>query len=926
MAQNTRTKTTYETTRVIQPIYTRGNIALSQDGHTLASCLDEDVVLTDLRTGEELARIEGDGEIVTALAITPTASHVILCSRSLSMRIFALTSSDSFDQRIECELLRTLKPHTAPVVVVDIDSTGTLLATGGADGVVKVWDIRAGYTTHTFHGHSGVISALHFFQQDIEPSSTESTSNKRKRKSEDATDLLLDDHIAAFRLASGGEDGKVRIWDLNKRKSVATLDSHVSVVRSVDYCPITSALLTASRDKTAIIWSARTWKVQSTLPVLEEVECAGFLEDGRYMYIGGETARVRIWSLERKSEITEEQPAGTETEAIQQIIHHPNLSFLLVVQADQTLLLYSITPLKADVSDSVIPPLPLIRRICGTHGQVVDIAYVGREKNLLALATNVEDVRIVDIAAPASGTRSVVGFDGSYFGADVAVLKGHDELIICMDVDWSGHWLATGAKDNTARLWRLDPAMQQYDCYTILRGHAESLGAIALPHAVPPSDSAAYKSPLDHPPAFIMTGSQDQTIKRWEVARTTDKTKSTKAVYTRKAHDKDINALTIDSKSQFFASASQDRTVKIWSIEYGETIGVLRGHKRGVWSVAFSPQGTNLQISGAASGSSARGYIVTGSGDKTVKIWSLSDYSCLVTLEGHTNSVLKVLWMPPISGSDKSQASHDRRGPLVASAGGDGLVKVWEVNSGECVSTLDNHEDRVWALAARPASAPTSTIEESLVSGSGDGVITFWKDTTSETLEEVRAKESERIEMDQKLMNYVHGGNWREAIVLALQLDQPGRLLHLFKTVIENEDFDRSSNTGNKEVDQVIASLSDTQLYTLLLRCRDWNTNARTAIVAQRILRAVTASFSMDRLANLKVGKVRKGGGLKEILEGLRVYGERHFQRITDLWDESFLVEFTLREMDEYFGPDMVTNGLTNGTHATASKDTIMIE
>ena len=46
-----------------------------------------------------------------------------------------------------------------------------------------------------------------------------------------------------FRLASGGEDGKIRVWDLHKRKSVAVLDSHVSVVRSLDFSPQTGLLL-----------------------------------------------------------------------------------------------------------------------------------------------------------------------------------------------------------------------------------------------------------------------------------------------------------------------------------------------------------------------------------------------------------------------------------------------------------------------------------------------------------------------------------------------------------------------------------------------------------------------------------------------------------------------------------------------------------
>ena len=830
------------------------------------------------------------------------------------MRIYALKPSLLLETGIECELLRTLKPHTSPVVTSTIDRTGTLLATGGADGIVKVWDIRGGFATHTFHGHSGVISALKFFELDISNQQVEAASKKRKRKGHhehEETELQANaESTLGFRLASGGEDGKVKIWNLHKRTSAAVLDSHVSVVRCLDYSPEENALLSASRDKTVIVWDVRTWKIRSTIAVLEEVESAGFLKDGTFVYTGGETARLRLWTTDKPREITQEQPIGTETEAIQEIIYHRGLGFLLSAHADQTLLFHSISPLDGITIEDTIPPLPILRRVSGTYGQVIDIAYVGPAKDLLALATNDEAVRIVSTSSTPWAGEEHTG-DGNYFGAEVASLKGHSDIIISMDVDWSGHWLATGAKDNTARLWRLDPASNFYTCYSVFTGHAESLGAVALPHIVPAAGSVAHDDPLNHPPSFLITGSLDQTVKRWEISKPSKekdgKNSTSRATYTRKAHDKDINAISTSPSGQLFASASQDRTVKIWAAEDGSTVGVLRGHRRGVWSVAFSHLGTNLHVSSASDGGSSRGYVLTGSGDKTVRIWSLLDYSCLMTMEGHTNSVLKVLWLP--SSTSEEQRQHDKRGPLVASAGGDGLVKIWEAQTGECATTLDNHTDRIWALAARPPTAPASSVGESLVSGAGDGVITFWKDTTTATAEEARARESRRVELDQKLSNYMHSGNWRDAVALALQLDQPGKLLALFKSVVEADAFEKDSWTGKKEVDDVIASLADEQICRLLSRCRDWNTNARNALVAQRVLRAVVESFDGEKLSSLRFPRrMGKAASLREVVEGLRAYSERHFSRVSDLWDESFLLEFTLREMDEVIEID--TNGL----------------
>ncbi|KAF2158705.1 hypothetical protein M409DRAFT_38128 [Zasmidium cellare ATCC 36951] len=949
MAYKADTKTTFEASRVIQPIYTGGGVALSQNGRILASTLGEEALLTDLNTGAHLARIEGDGEPLTTLSITPDASYLIACSRSLSMRIYALQQSGQ-DLEYEPHLLRTLKPHTTPVVTIAVDSTGSLLATGGADGQIKVWDIRAGFVTHTFHGHSGVISALHFFEVDPEAEQQPAKSKKRKsRQQDEEPEEAQNQATAGYRLASGGEDGKIRIWDLHKRKSVALLDSHVSVVRALDYSPHKKVLLSASRDKTAILWDSRTWQGVSTVAVLETIETAGFVESGEFFCTGGETARLRIWSTINGSEITEDQEAGAEIESILDVLYYPGLSFLLTVHADQSLILRSIEPLSDDKSTPKrIEPLPVIRRISGTHDEVIDLAYIGRRRNLMALATNLEDIRIISLEAGAGESSST----SPYFGADVALLKGHDDIIITIDTDWSGHWLATGAKDNTAKLWRLDPENDSYSCFATFTGHAESIGAVALPNASPPVGSKEYESPLDYPPKFLVTGSQDKTIKRWDISPSAGK--APRAGYTRKAHDKDINAIetSYSTTTPLFASASQDRTVKIWHVESGEAIGVLRGHKRGVWTVAFSPPSvpalTTTGEGGAAS--TARGMVVTGSGDKTVKIWNLSDYSCLRTFEGHANSVLKVVWLP-------APKQKGDRGVQVASAAGDGLVKVWDAQSSECAATLDNHIDRVWALAVRPEPVldaeeraqqetnmeeddgerdPATDSKVELVSGSADSTLTFWTDTTALTALQSTQQATQRIEQDQELQNHIRSNNYREAIVLALQLNHPKRLLEIFKSASDGTR-DPESLTGNLQVDEVIGTLSEGQLWSLLRRIRDWNANGRTHHVAQQVLYAILRTYPKEKLLALNrrrkaaptnddealtgamaelstKEKIQSKESVKDVLDALKAYTDRHYARLEKTSEERFVLQWALGQMDDVSGEiGMLTNAHANG-------------
>ena len=834
-------------------------------------------------------------------------------SRSLSLRIYALKLSD--DNTLTFNLVRTLKPHATPVVVLAVDKTSTLLATGAADGAIKIWDIIGGYVTHTVSGPSVLISALHFFEIAASGVEDGRSSHKSKKALQRAGEEQGEATASNFRLAYGRQDGKIRVWDLHKRTNVnipepADSARHVTNVQGLDYSPTQNALVSTGRDRTIIWWNVKTWK-RRMISCREPMEAVGFLGDGRLTYAAGSNGYVRVWETDTGREITTEQPAKAEGEAIVSAVYSPEKCLVLCAQSDHTLALYTVP--SSSISEPVplqLSPLPAFKRISGTHDDILDLAYLLPDRSLLALATNSEDVRIVSVQdSPTEGAGET---GAGYFGQDVALLQGHDEIVMCLDVDWSGHWLATGSRDNTARVWKIDLASGTYACYAVFKGHVGALGAVALPKVVPQESSDAFKDPLSHPPAYLLSGSGDLNIKKWVIPRqsSADSDKAPRAVFSRKAHDKDINALDVSSNGKLFASASQDKTVKIWDLEAGEVQGILKGHRRGVWSVKFAPANMpTLQGEGGAV--SGRGVALTGSGDKTIKIWNLSDYSCLRTFEGHSNNVLKVAWL-----NLPAEASASKQRILFATAGGDGLVKVWDANQGETECTLDNHEDRVWALAVHPT---TNTI----VSGGGDSIINFWKDTTVATQTAATEAALKLVEQEQELENYIHAGSYRDAIVLALQLNHPGRLLNLFTNVVTTSTPEEGSLCGLKAVDRVLAKLSDEQLFLLLLRLRDWNTNAKTAPVAQRILWTLVRSYPASKFSTLSVKGARGQKSLKEVLQALRVYTERHYKRIEELVDESYLVEYTVQEMDSLSPSLEVASGLIG---STKQGDTIMTD
>ncbi|KAF3937639.1 Beta-TrCP [Dactylella cylindrospora] len=768
------------------------------------------------------------------------------------MRIYSLTLTSPLTS-ITVTQTRSVKAHDAPVITSAVDPTGTLLATGGSDGLVKIWDIKGGYVTHNFRGHGGVISALSFYAPQ-------------------------DKNAKGWRLASGADDTKIIIWDLFSRKMVKTLEGHTSVVRGLDWSLDGSILVSGGRDAVFIIWETRTWSPRGQVPVLETLETAGLLEPGtqvgqaetdkgQVVYTAGDKGAIRLWSSSTGKPIP---MAKTDQEdEIVDVIYSKSTKTLISIHNDQTLLLHALAP-----------SLPVTQRISGHHDEIIDIQYLAPDDSLIALASNSEDIRII---SP----------NESSFG-DIGVLKGHSDIAICLDKDPTGSWLLSGGKDNEARLWKIDPLAEnekeRFTCYARFVGHTESLGAVALPRA--PID-ISNKGSFPNPPKFMITGSKDSTIKRWDIPKPPPAgqsnviIKSSKALFTRKAHDKDINFIDISPDDKLFATASQDRTIKVWSTETGETIGICKGHRRGVWSVRFGPSHVTASTIG---GEGAGRLLLSASGDKTVRLWNLADYSCIKTFEGHAGIVLKAMWI--------------NNGLQIASAGGEGLVKVWEARTGECITTLDGHEDKVWALAGRKD-------ETVIVTGGGDSVVTFWKDVSKQTREEKKREAEIAVEQEQKLANYVMAKDYKSAIILALELNYPFKLLGLFTEVIGVEEKEEDSIMGVKSVDDVLGNLKDYHLYLLLTRVRDWNTNSKTSGVAQRVLSVLLRSYPPEKLVDLKVpknkkekegeGKKLKGGNMsmKDIMEAVERYTEKHYGRVEELVAESYIVEYTLNQMEE---------------------------
>lgn len=135
-------------------------------------------------------------------------------------------------------------------------------------------------------------------------------------------------------------------------------------------------------------------------------------------------------------------------------------------------------------------------------------------------------------------------------------------------------------------------------------------------------------------------------------------------------------------------------------------------------------------------------------------------------------------------------------GLQIGSSGSDGLVKLWNVKDGACVNTMDNHTDKIWALE-------TNSDESLLVSGSSDSNITVWKDVTALRIEQDEKAKVETMVHKQDLEIFESKGEYGNALLLALYLDSPFKILTILKKVYTSCDQDTQLN-----VNTVLATLS----------------------------------------------------------------------------------------------------------------------
>ncbi|KAL9541019.1 hypothetical protein MBANPS3_009350 [Mucor bainieri] len=305
-------------------------------------------------------------------------------------------------------------------------------------------------------------------------------------------------------------------------------------------------------------------------------------------------------------------------------------------------------------------------------------------------------------------------------GQVLRTLKGHARSIRTLQFDDTK--LVTGSMDNTLRIWNYHTGQ----CIRTLEGH---------------TDGVVH---LNFNCRILASGSADSTIKIWNF--------HTGECFTLGGHTKAVNHVSIQKDSTTLVSSSEDGSIRIWDLEKRACARVLSGHMAPVQTAipsmpgflhTFFKQQTKKPVfikrisSGGSSSSdeeedvaanalirrrgsnssntsdnsnsstvsdcdrSSEQVVISGSLDNTIKVWSLETGECLQTLFGHVQGIWTLAY-------DKLR---------LVSGSNDGSLKLWDIESGLPMHCLDGHTSAVTSV---------SLSDTKVVSADCQGEVRIW--------------------------------------------------------------------------------------------------------------------------------------------------------------------------------------------------------
>jgi WD40 repeat protein len=526
------------------------NVAFDPAGQRLASgSTDHTVRVWDATSGAELACLRGHTDPIKSVVFDPTGRRIASASYDKTIRIWDATTGAE---------LGCFSGHETGVSSVSFDPTGRRLASGCWDGV-RVWDSTTSTMVDYFQQEGGEVTSVSFDAggRRIAAASSGGTiqlwdvatgtrlaclyghgSGERIEKSSDLYKQAVNGVAFAphgHRLASGGGDGTVRVWDAASGAELACFRGDKTVYLGLSFDSTGRRLATQTIGGEARVWDPGGNSNQPRLHGHKSwIDTVAVDPTGRRFASASGDGTVRVWDA----------TTGGHSHCLDGREH---------VVADSV---FSIWTMAFDFTGQVLAG--------GSADGTVRVWASSTGTSLACLRGHDDQVRCVAfdstgrLLASGSMDRTARVWDtrfdriiGRLKGHKLACLRGHTSEVLCVAFDPTSRRIATGSDDNTTRLWN-PVSGAEVSC---LRGHEDKVRCVAF----------------DCTGRLLASGSDDHTVRIWDTSTGTE-------LACLRGHNAGVGSVAFDPTGRRLASESS-WSVRVWDAATGDCLEVVAGSR-----------------------------------------------------------------------------------------------------------------------------------------------------------------------------------------------------------------------------------------------------------------------------------------------------------------------------------------------------------
>ncbi|KAK9079343.1 hypothetical protein SSX86_001014 [Deinandra increscens subsp. villosa] len=661
-------------------------------------------------------------------------------------------------------------PSIAVTSIAAVPSSSSLIASGHADGSIRIWDCERGTCETTLNGHKGATTSLRFNQTGSLLASGSKDNDivlwdvigelglfRLRGHLGQVTDLAFLD--SEKKLVSASKDKFLRVWDLDTKSCTQIIGGHHSEIWSIDVDPGQRYLVTGSADSELRFYTIKhemsdgqsVSKINQTVTDGKDSLAENKWESLKLFGEINRQSKDRVATLRfnKSGNLLACQVAGKTVEiyrvldeaeskrkAKRRLSRKKEKKNSKVVDATENE--NTDHKLKDDGQPTMVTVLDVFKLLqtVRANKKICSISFspITSKNSLatLALSLNNNLLEVYSIDSNSTTKTSAIELQGHRSDVRSVTLSSDSTLLMSTSHNSVKIWNpSTGSCLRTIDSgYGLCSLFVPGNKYALIGTKSGSLEIIDVRSGTSVEVVKAHTGSIQsivHTPdgSGFVTGSTDHDVKFWEYQTTDvsgqDSVHLTVANVRTLPMNDDVIVVAVSPDGKHIGIALLDCTVKVYYMDTLKFFLTLYGHKLPVLCMDISSDGD---------------LIVTGSADKNLKIWGLDFGDCHKSLFAHADSVTAVKFV------------HNTH--YMFSVGKDRMVKYWDADKFELLLTLEGHHAEVWCISI-------SQRGDFLVTGSHDRSIRRWERTEEpfflEEEKEKRLEEMFEADLDNSLEN-----------------------------------------------------------------------------------------------------------------------------------------------------------------------------